>query len=150
MEAYEILAMIPRGKARIVANLLGVSESLVLKWQREPISDENPAATGTRNPVERLDLIFDFFLIHDPKAAAVIASRYQAKLDEFYTRVLRQSLGENEWNTKIATSLRENAEAMSAIIEKASPTIAREQWERAKLQIEEMIRRIEAGERANV
>jgi len=149
MEAHEIMALaVPRGKARILANLLGVSESLVLKWQREPTSDENPNATGTPNPLERLDRIFDFCLLHNRSAAAIIASRYQAKLDEFYDSVLREPLAEHEWNSKIAEGMRETTQALAAIIEKAPSETVRKEWEEAQHRIEEIVRRIEAGERA--
>jgi hypothetical protein len=147
MEPHEILsAGIPRGKARILANTLGLSESSVLKWQREPISDENPQATGSLNPIERTDRIFDFLLIYCPEMAAVLASRYQVKLDAFHTRLIREPLTEMEWRMKIAKGLRENAESIAAIIEGAPADVVRKEWEEAKLEIEEMVRRREAGE----
>jgi hypothetical protein len=148
MDPHEILSLgIPRGKARILANTLGIGESLVTKWTREPASDENPNATGTPNPIERCDRIFDFLLIYSPEAAQMLASRYQGKLDEFYHRLLREPLSEQGWREKIARCLRESTESISALIEDAPAKVARQQWEEAKLHIEEAIRRKEAGER---
>ena len=149
VEPHEILSKaIPRGKARQLANVLGISESLVIKWQREPVSDENPNATGTPNPIERVDRIFDFMLIHSPDSAQVLASRYQAKLDEFYARVLRQPLSDQEWRTKVGHCLQQSAEAISAILEGAPASVVRQEWEEAKRAIEEIVRRKEAGESA--
>jgi len=148
MEPHEILSKgIPRGKARILANTLGIGESLVTKWTREPASDENPNATGTPNPIERVDRIFDFLLIYSPEAAQILASRYQTKLDSFYERLLREPLSEQGWREKIARCLRENSESIAALIEDAPAAETRQQWEEAKLHIEEAIRRKEAGER---
>ena len=148
MEPHEILEIgVPRGKSSILANILGIGKSLVTKWRREPASDESPNATGTPNPIERVDRIFDFFLIYSPEAAQILASRYQIKLDEFYCRLLREPLSEQAWREKIARCLRESTESLAALIEDAPATVARQQWEEAKLHIEEAIRRKEAGER---
>jgi len=147
IEPHKILEMaIPRGKARVVANMLGVSESLVTKWARETASDENPHATGTPNPIERVDRIFDFMLIYSPEAAAVLASRYPSKLEEFYLRMSRTPLSDSDWQSQIARCLREAAEAISALVENASAETVRKEWEEAKLAIEEIVRRKEAGE----
>ena len=147
MEPHEILqAGIPRGRARILANILGIGESLVTKWMREPASDENPNATGTPNPIERVDRIFDFFLIYSPVMAQALASRYQAKLDAFLSRIVREPMSDEDWNNKIGRCVRENADAIAALIEK-TPQRARQEWEEAKLCIEEAVRRIEAGQR---
>ena len=147
MEPFEILSLgVPRGKARVLGNALGVGESLVTKWTREPASDENPNATGTPNPIERCDRIFEFFLIYSPEAAQILASRYQIKLDEFYARMLREPLTAGEFATKLARGLRETAEALATLIENAPANVARREWEEAKLHVEEIIRRKEAGE----
>jgi hypothetical protein len=147
MEPHTLMELgVPRGKANILANVLGVGASLVTKWRREPASDESPNATGTPNPIERVDRIFDFFLIYSPGAAQILASRYQSKLDEFYSRVMREPLTEGEWRARLAQTLRENAEAIAALIENASPEVVRREWEQAKLKIEELVRRREAGE----
>lgn len=147
MEPYEILQTgVPRGKSRILANTLGVGESLVTKWQRQPTSEENPTATGTPNPIERVDRIFEFFLIYSPEAAQILASRYQIKLDEFYARMLREPLTAEAFAAKLARGLRETAEALASLIENAPANVARKEWEEAKLHVEEVIRRKEAGE----
>lgn len=149
VEPHEILNLaVPRGKARQLANILGISESLVLRWQREPVSDENPNATGSPNPIERVDRIFDFMLIYTPDSAQMLASRYQAKLDEFYDRLLRQPLTEEEWKAKVAHSLRQSADALAAIVADAPASVVRQEWEEAKRAIEEIVRRKEAGESA--
>lgn len=147
MEPWEILQTgIPRGKARHLANTLGVGESLVTKWMREPASDENPNATGTPNPIERVDRIFDFLLLYSPEAAQMLASRYLIKLDEFYVRLLREPLTADAYRAKVARSIREMAEATAVLIENAPANIVRKEWEEAKLVVEELIRRKEAGE----
>jgi hypothetical protein len=147
MQPYEILqAIVPRGKARYLANMLGISESLVLKWQREPTSDENPNATGAQNPLERTERILEFAFLYAPEAAQLLVSHYQAMLDDFYERVARQPLTDNEWLKKLAKGNREIAEAISAIIEGQPGSITRKEWEEAKTVIEEIVTRREAGE----
>lgn len=147
MEPYEILKLgIPRGKARLLANSLGVGESLVTKWMREPASDENPMSTGTPNPIERCDRIFDFLLLYSQEAAQILASRYQIKLEEFYARLTREPLTAEAFAAKLALCLRQNTEALATLIENAPANVARKEWEEAKLHVEEIIRRKEAGE----
>jgi hypothetical protein len=149
MEPFEILDMgIPRGKARVLANMLGIGESLVTKWKREPASDENQNATGTPNPIERVDRIFEFLLIYSPEAAQILATRYQIKLDEFFARMLREPLTAEAFALKLARGLRETTEALAMLIENAPANVARKEWEEAKLHVEEIIRRKEAGEQA--
>ena len=151
MQPPEILSQIvPRGKARYLANMLGISESLVLKWQREPTSDENPNATGAQNPIERCERILEFAFLYSPEAGQLLVSHFQSMLDEFYARVSRQPLTDNEWLKKVAKGNREIAEAISAIIEGKPGTITRKEWEEAKTVIEEIVTRTEAGETHHV
>lgn len=147
MQPHEILSLIvPRGKARYLANMLGISESLVLKWQREPTSDENPTATGSQNPIERCERILEFAFLYSPEAGQLLVSHFQAMLDEFYVRVSRQPLTYNEWVQKVAKGNREVAEAISAIIEGQSGANTRREREEAKAAIEEIVTRREADE----
>ncbi|HYP29377.1 MAG TPA: hypothetical protein VE262_21885 [Blastocatellia bacterium] len=147
MEPHEILSRgVPRGKARLLANILGISESLVLRWQRQPVSEENRGATGTPNPIERVDRIFDFMLIHSPESAQMLASRYQAKMDEFLAKAVREPLSEKEWKEGVAGCLHQSAVVMTAIVGGAPAEVVRQQWEAAKLMIEEIVRRKETGE----
>jgi hypothetical protein len=147
MEPFEILEIgIPRGKPRQLANMLRISDSLVQKWMRPPASDEDPTATGTPNPIERVDRIFDFFLIYSLDAAQLLASRYQTKLDEFYARLVREPLTAEAFAAKLAECVRQNAEALAMLIENAPANVVRREWEEAKGHIEEIVRRKEAGE----
>src|SRR5262245_20759241 len=133
MEPYEILARgIPRGKAKMIASTLGVSESLVTKWTREPASDENPDARSTLNPIERVDRLFDFLLIYSPEMASVLASRYATKLHEFHTRQLRDPLSDADWHRQLGLCLRESGEAIAALVENAPASVVRQEWEQAK------------------
>jgi hypothetical protein len=147
LQPYEILQeIVPRGKARYLANMLGISESLVIKWQREPTSDENPTATGASNPIERVERILEFAFLYSPKAAQLLVSHFQAMLSEFYARVTRQPLTSEEWRNKLGQGNVEVAEAISAIIQGEDPVKMRKEWEEAKAAIEEMVLRAEAGE----
>lgn len=44
---------IPRGSAEAIAEMMGVSTDLILKWRREAESDEAPTGTGRRSVHDR-------------------------------------------------------------------------------------------------
>jgi hypothetical protein len=143
VQPYEILARaIPRGQGRSLANALGVSESLITKWLREPLSDEAPTATGVPNPIERFDLIFDWLLVHSPSTAQLVADRYRARFDEFMRRLVAEPLKDHEWSLKLGACVR----MVSDLLEDAPAEAIRDRWEDLKLSVEELIRRREAGE----
>lgn len=146
MESWEVLARaIPRGKARSLASALGVSESLVTKWLREPVSDESPTATGVPNPIERLDLVFDWLLVHSPSTAQLVANRYAARFEEFLGRVTQQPMRPGEWAGKVSSCFR----TLADLLQDADPDDLRDRWETSKLEIEELVRRAEAGQGAH-
>jgi hypothetical protein len=147
MQPHDILSnIVPRGKARYLANMLGISESLVIKWMRQPISEESPTATGAPNPIERVERIIEFAFLYSPEGAQLLVSHFQAMLDEFYARVTRQPLTSQEWRDKLGQGNVEVAEAISAIIRGDDAVKMRKEWEEAKSIVEEIVRRAEAGE----
>jgi hypothetical protein len=145
VEPFEILARaIPRGKARSLASALGVTESLITKWLREPLSDEAPTATGVPNPIERLDFIFDWMLVHSPSTAQLLAHRYAGRFEAFMDRIVSQPLKSGEWQAKLSDCFR----TLADLLQDSDPDDLRDRWEDCKLAIEELIRRREAGESA--
>src|SRR5262245_18032355 len=72
METWEILEKaIPRGEAERIAKLMLYSVDTVRKWRREPEADDN-TATGRRNPLEDLFLLFDALNARHPEGIDVI------------------------------------------------------------------------------
>lgn len=87
MESYEIIALWEsESSKRRLAESLGRSYSLVCQWGRSYDPDEDPGATGKRNPLAVVDKIFDDALLHNPRAAEIIAERYVGKLEAHYER----------------------------------------------------------------
>lgn len=72
--AWQVLEnSIPRGAAERIANILNCSTDYVRRWRREPLSDESPAASGQRSPLDRVcDLIDAIFLVNPKGAAPVV------------------------------------------------------------------------------
>ena len=58
MESYEVMKeVVDKVGAKQVASALNVSTSLVYKWCEKPKQDEDDAASGARNPLDRLSAL---------------------------------------------------------------------------------------------
>lgn len=73
-KGWEVLAMaIPYGKAEDVAEGMHVSHDTVHRWMRRPNSDEDPNATGRRNPIDyALRLIREVDDVNPPGAELIV------------------------------------------------------------------------------
>ena len=60
MESWEVLKQAcDRVGAKVLAARLGLSTALVYKWCQPPRSDEEPDASGARNPLDRVRVILE-------------------------------------------------------------------------------------------
>ena len=74
MDPWKTLkCVIPDGQVKAVACRMRVSHDYVLRWRREPFSDEAPMATGMASPLSRVcDLVDACFLINPPEAGLIV------------------------------------------------------------------------------
>jgi hypothetical protein len=63
---------IPDGQVKPVALRMHVSHDYVLRWRREPLSDEAPTATGMASPLSRNCLLIDAVFPENPTGASLI------------------------------------------------------------------------------
>ena len=60
MKSWEVLReAADRIGVKALAARLNLSTALVYKWCQEPATDENPAASGARNPLDRLRAVYE-------------------------------------------------------------------------------------------
>jgi hypothetical protein len=77
MDSYLIFQEgVPRSTARRLASKLNKSEDLIRRWGREPLSSDGHG-TGALNPIDRLDICFEHFLLNNPAAALMVINRYE-------------------------------------------------------------------------
>jgi hypothetical protein len=82
MDSYRIFQEgVPRSTARRLATKLNKSEDLIRRWCREPLSSDGHG-TGTLNPIDRLDICFEHFLLNNPAAAEMVINRYRQMLQK--------------------------------------------------------------------
>jgi hypothetical protein len=73
MEAWRTLRdAIPDRQVKPVALRMHVSHDYVLRWRREPLSDESPSATGMASPLSRNCLLIDAVFPENPTGASLI------------------------------------------------------------------------------
>lgn len=73
VDSYKILErIIQRGRSKVVAQFMHVSEDLVRRWRREPVSDEELLATGMRNPIDRVEDLIKICFLDNPRETALI------------------------------------------------------------------------------
>jgi hypothetical protein len=74
MEPWRTLReAIPNRKAAEVARQMHVSRDFVLRWRREPLSDEAPLGTGMASPLSRtIELINAVFLVNPAGASLIV------------------------------------------------------------------------------
>lgn len=84
MESHELMRLlIPDNEIRRVSEFIGLSTSLLYQ-ERRPFSDK-PNDTGTRNTIERLDLLCEYALGRNPQAVRLIGERYLSMYHRFQT-----------------------------------------------------------------
>lgn len=84
MESHELMRLlIPDNEIRRVAEFIGLSTSLLYQ-ERRPFQDK-PNDTGTRNTIERLDLLCEYALGRNPQAVRLIGERYVSMYRRFHT-----------------------------------------------------------------
>lgn len=93
MSGFETLEQaIPRGDSDAIADFLGVHSDEVRRWRREPVSDEQPTATGRRSPLDRgCDLITAVFLTN-PDGAELIVEHFRSHLARLQARQGRKAV----------------------------------------------------------
>ncbi len=73
MEPWRTLReAIPDRMVRLINKSMRVSYDYVLKWRREPESDETPDGTGMLSPLDRLCELIDAVFLHHPHGASLI------------------------------------------------------------------------------
>lgn len=78
MDGWRVLnEAIPRGEANEIAAPLGVSSDTIRRWYREPLSDEDPNATGRRNPVDYFIRLVNALYARHPEGAEMVFDRIQ-------------------------------------------------------------------------
>lgn len=78
MDGWRVLnEAIPRGEADEIAAPLGVSSDTIRRWCREPLSDEDPNATGRRNPVDYFLRLVNALYARHPEGAEMVFDRIQ-------------------------------------------------------------------------
>lgn len=119
MNGWEVLSgAIPRGEADDIAVLMGVSQNTIQKWCREPLSDEEPEATGRRNPVDYFLRLVNALYARHPEGAEMVFDRVQherAVLRKRHGRVDQPTPAEME--SALRQIGREVAEMADAIAE---------------------------------
>lgn len=82
MESHELMRLlIPDNEIRRVSEFIGLSTSLLYQ-ERRPFQDK-PNDTGTRNTIERLDLLCEYALGRNPQAVRLIGERYLSMYRNF-------------------------------------------------------------------
>jgi len=82
MESHELMRLlIPDNEIDRVASFVGLSRSLLYQ-ERRPFR-EKPTDTGTRNTIERLDLLCEYALSKNPQAVRLIGERYLSMYRNF-------------------------------------------------------------------
>lgn len=144
MEAHRVMrALIPDRLTRIAARIIGVSESYITKWRREPASEANPNGTGLDSPLDRVDRLFDFTLAHSPEKLPLLRDRYPARFDQILSHIAQQPISQVELEVKLSGCMRDVNELLASILEGSGDL--RCQWEGVKSRIEELVRRKEQG-----
>jgi hypothetical protein len=74
MEPWQTLReAIPNRTAREVARHMHVTPDFVLRWRRQPLSDESPLGTGMASPLSRtLDLINGVFAVNPDGPSLIV------------------------------------------------------------------------------
>ncbi|MEK6325483.1 MAG: hypothetical protein AABN33_27905 [Acidobacteriota bacterium] len=147
IEPHDLMRLlIPDGKLASAGQMLGVSESQVSKWRREPASDDNVNGTGYVGPLDRLDRLYDFVLLYCPENLPLLRDRYAAKFDQHLSKKAGEPIDQGELELRLGAGVRELSEVVALVIEGSSGRELRKQWEAAKARIEEIVRRREKAD----
>lgn len=151
MKSWDVLReAVDRVGAKAVAAKLNLSTALVYKWCQEPRSEDEPDASGARNPLDRLQTLYlatqdpriinwlcsaaDGFYVPNP---SVRPGQEEGQLLAITQRVV-QDFGE------LLTDISRSIENDGQIMEDEADTI-RQSWERLKSQAECFVVACEQG-----
>jgi hypothetical protein len=141
---------VDRVGVKVVAAKLNLSTALVYKWCQEPPTEDDPDASGARNPLDRLQTLYDVtkdprlinwmcneaqgFFVANPQVAP---GGEEGQLLNTTQRVV-QDFGE------LLTNISRSIENDGRIMEDEAETI-RQSWERLKSQAEGFVVACERG-----
>ena len=117
MEAWRTLrAAIPNRTALEVARQMHVTRDFVLRWRREPLSDEAPLATGMASPLSRtIELINAVFLVN-PVGPSLIVEHVSLHWEMLArTHKIEKFIGSTEPAIAAADLLSQATEAVNAL-----------------------------------
>lgn len=82
MQSWQLFELFSsRGKEKLAARL-GRSLSLIQKWGREPLSDDEPTATGAANPIDSLEAAFEVAQFECPEFQVALIEYFLDKLED--------------------------------------------------------------------
>lgn len=150
MNSWEVLkAATDRIGAKALAAKLNLSTALIYKWCQEPPTDEDPDASGARNPLDRLGAVYD--ATEDPE----IINWLCARADGFY--VANPAIKPGTEDTELLTTTQRLVQDFSkllgdisagsddGLIEPHEAAKIRQSWERLKTQAEKFVVACEKG-----
>jgi hypothetical protein len=85
LEIFELLALaIPRGKAKLIGPMIGVSEQTVRMWRNDPNGDENREVdpNGRRSPLDHILQFLAALYAQDPNGARLVKRRIDLEFAE--------------------------------------------------------------------
>ena len=123
-----------------------ISRSTYEKWGRKPASDETPSGTGLINPIQRLDRIFDWFLLHNPSWAIAIIQRYTLKLRLFRERHSLQPLSPSEYRSRLSKVIAENSDVITSLVSGAPLSVVKKEIAEYQRELDELVIRLELSE----
>lgn len=97
MEAWVTLKeAIPDGQVRAIAARMNVSYDYVLRWRREPTSDETPSATGrAASPLGRVCNLVDAVFLTNPLGASLIVEHVVLHHEQLVNAQRVESFGDS-------------------------------------------------------
>ncbi|KAK0039535.1 hypothetical protein Bpfe_031020 [Biomphalaria pfeifferi] len=118
MESHELMRLlIPEKKVKKVAEFTGLTTSIIYQERRAAGNGFNQ--TGTRNTIDRLDLICEFSLGHQPEAVRILGERYlQMYLN--YMNPPQEVVTVNDLLIELGEVSRECGEAVAALASRQS------------------------------
>ncbi len=120
-----------------LARRLNRSRSFVEKICQEPPTDEYPEGNGLPNPIDQMDEIFEFMLLHCPQMAEVLIGRYATRLARH--RELQQPARPLRRREQIKRFFAEWADVMEALTANDDPEVLHQQWQEAQVEFFRLI-----------
>lgn len=151
MNSWEVLRLATdRIGAKALAAKLNLSTALIYKWCQEPPTDEDPEASGARNPLDRIGAVYD--ATQDPEIINWLCMRaggfYVANPDiqpgtedtELLTTTQRLVQDFGGLLSEISTGFEDDG-----LINAEEAERIRQSWERLKTQAEKFVVACEQG-----